>query len=568
MDFANSPPRITFQSGQIIVMDDFLDAGGFDRVLDYCGQVEYRSVHSNLRSKVWRIGDGVPLQGPTTYWTNDRDAFAPDEQRPLHPTGSAIDIFIDRLVFVLHYAEQLIGSPVNNWFDFSVAPWIYPAGSGLSLHQDGFSYSGAYTYFAHRSWNVHWGGYLLVMDPRTSSPRYHEILGPHVFWIDDEKESNPALEPGFAHCIFPRPNRLVLIGPEAQHLLSRVDANAGNRPRISIAGFSQEALHVTPQEHSKCPHDGDRPRIFLQIASYRDPDCQWTVKDLFDKAAFPERIFVGICWQFVEDEDQVCFQEAYSRPGQVRVRCADARRSRGVCWARSVAQELWAGEEFTLQLDSHMRFEPGWDEILLAIWANCRNEKAVLSSYMPGFSPPDFKERQWIFGMSAARFDQDKILTFVGAPAWEVGGGEPNRPVPGAFVAASMLFGPASIISDVPYDPGLYFFGEEVSLSVRLWTSGYDIYHPNRLVLFHNWERSARRTHFEDHPDWPALHSRAVARVHRILKMSETGGSTEYGNASAYGLGIARTLEQFEQYAGVDFADLTFDEKAAQCNFF
>ncbi|MCB9552215.1 MAG: hypothetical protein H6705_10095 [Myxococcales bacterium] len=25
----------------------------------------------------------------------------------------------------------------------------------------------------------------------------------------------------------------------------------------------------------------ERPRIFVAIASYRDPECQWTVKDLF-----------------------------------------------------------------------------------------------------------------------------------------------------------------------------------------------------------------------------------------------------------------------------------------------
>ena len=34
--------------------------------------------------------------------------------------------------------------------------------------------------------------------------------------------------------------------------------------------------------------------IFVQIASYRDPELQWTLKDLFEKAKRPENIFVGI----------------------------------------------------------------------------------------------------------------------------------------------------------------------------------------------------------------------------------------------------------------------------------
>src|SRR5260221_13345699 len=50
------------------------------------------------------------------------------------------------------------------------------------------------------------------------------------------------------------------------------------------------------------------PRIFVSIASYRDTECQWTVKDLFEKARHPERVFAGICWQFIAAEDADCFE--------------------------------------------------------------------------------------------------------------------------------------------------------------------------------------------------------------------------------------------------------------------
>jgi len=90
------------------------------------------------------------------------------------------------------------------------------------------------------------------------------------------------------------------------------------------------------------------PRIFVNIASYRDPECQWTVKDLFDKAEHPERIFVGICWQCVPIEDDDCFR-VETRPKQVRFKKFQAKDSRGVGWARHHSQSLWDGEEFTLQ---------------------------------------------------------------------------------------------------------------------------------------------------------------------------------------------------------------------------
>ena len=130
-----------------------------------------------------------------------------------------------------------------------------------------------------------------------------------------------------------------------------------------------------------------QPLIFVAIASYRDTECQWTVKDLFEKATYPDRIFVGICWQFVPGEDDDCFQVT-TRPEQCRVLEFHARDSQGACWARHQGQTLWRGEDYVLQIDSHMRFVPGWDERLLEMLAACPSDRAVLSTYPPAYVPP------------------------------------------------------------------------------------------------------------------------------------------------------------------------------------
>ena len=44
---------------------------------------------------------------------------------------------------------------------------------------------------------------------------------------------------------------------------------------------------------------------------------------------------------------------------------ADWRDAEGVCWARYQAQQLWDGEEYVLMIDSHMRFVPGWDDLMI-----------------------------------------------------------------------------------------------------------------------------------------------------------------------------------------------------------
>jgi Rps23 Pro-64 3,4-dihydroxylase Tpa1-like proline 4-hydroxylase len=234
---ARHRPQVSFESSQVIVVDNFLDEETFRQVLDYCGRAEYRNVHLPTVRKVWRVNDGSPLRGPTTYWESAAASHAKDDKRLFFPSGAEIDHFIKRLVKALPTGERLVGAPGKDWKDFTVAPWIYPAGSALSLHQDGYDYAGAYTFFAHQEWNIHWGGYLLVLDPATAPIDYDSILGAHASWIEDRNETRRTLTPGFAQCIFPKPNRLVFIAPDAQHVLSRVDTNAGLHPRISIAGF-------------------------------------------------------------------------------------------------------------------------------------------------------------------------------------------------------------------------------------------------------------------------------------------------------------------------------------------
>ena len=49
-------------------------------------------------------------------------------------------------------------------------------------------------------------------------------------------------------------------------------------------------------------------RIFISIASYRDPETPATLRDLFAKAAHPERIFAGVLWQAVPGEDDACME--------------------------------------------------------------------------------------------------------------------------------------------------------------------------------------------------------------------------------------------------------------------
>lgn len=330
---------------------------------------------------------------------------------------------------------------------------------------------------------------------------------------------------------------------------------------IAANAQSGEWLKLRQGESAEMQPAPSKDRIFVQIASYRDPDCQHTLVDIFAKAKHPERIFVGLFWQFVEGEDDDCFELPTPHPSQVRTLKIDAANGKGVCWARHITQSIWGGEEFTLQIDAHMRFEPGWDETLLQMQRQCGKEKAVIASYPPGFTPPDHLERDYIFGIYAKEFNQDGIFTMIGQPcrAEEA----PQKPPPGAFVSGGLLFGPAQMIRDVPYDPHLYFFGEEISLSARLWTSGYDIFYPNDRVAYHDWNREGRKnTHFSDHDDWSKRHIRAVQRVKYLLGRTPPEDPDALVDINRYGLGDVRTLSAYETFCGVNFITQEVHENA------
>lgn len=297
------------------------------------------------------------------------------------------------------------------------------------------------------------------------------------------------------------------------------------------------------------------PTIFVSIASYRDPDCQNTVRDLFDKAARPERVSIGICWQFVPHEDDDCFV-VETRPAQVRTIHVHASESKGACWARSQVQSLWQGEDYYLQIDSHMRFVPGWDELLIAMLAQCASPKPVLSTYPLTFTPPDTFGEAGVVTIYPKGFDDCGVL----AQRSEMASITDAPPLPrqNAFIGAGLIFASGAVVDEVPYDPYLYFEGEEISLAVRLWTSGWDIFVPNAVVAYHDYgQRPERPRHWKDQPDWDKLNQQARQRIRYVLGMNLPGMSktrdADLVEIERFGLGTARSLADYEAFAGLDF---------------
>ena len=315
--------------------------------------------------------------------------------------------------------------------------------------------------------------------------------------------------------------------------------------------------------------------IFVHIAAYRDPDLVATLYNLIKKAAHPERLKFGICLQLDPLDPMSWREEVFPDHAHLQVMHVDAADSRGVCWARSQAQRFYDGEDFLLQIDSHMRAIQNWDDLLVQTWRDCNYSKAVLSVYPNSFYQPCQLETNTLPVMAAHRFDDYNILLPRALSRYQMPDQQPEKPLPSAFIAGGFLFGPGSIIENVPYDPDLYFCGEEISMAVRLWTHGYNIYCPNRLLLFHLYrmadgDGNTSATHWSDHEDWFQLNRRSMVRVHTLLKSIHTAPETlspsqkDIASLIYYGLGEERTLSDYQSWAGIDFSMQKIEPKAIE----
>ena len=225
--------------------------------------------------------------------------------------------------------------------------------------------------------------------------------------------------------------------------------------------------------------------IFIQIASYRDPELLSTLRDCIAKAKYPKNLIFSIAWQHTEEDVWDTLDE-FKADKRFKIIDIPHLESKGVCWARNKLQQNYSGEKYTLQLDSHHRFIQNWDEEcinMVELLQSKGHKKPILTSYIPSYNPKnDPTERIQIpWKMNFDRFIPEGAVFFL--PASIDNFKELTQPIPARFFSAHFCFTLGQFIEEVPYDPKYYFHGEEISLAVRAFTHGYDLFHPHKIVM-------------------------------------------------------------------------------------
>jgi hypothetical protein len=124
-------------------------------------------------------------------------------------------------------------------------------------------------------------------------------------------------------------------------------------------------------------------------------------------------------------------------------------------------------------------------------------------------------------------------------------------------MAGCFSFSIGQLLEDVPPDLQLYFRGEEANMCVRSFTRGYGLFHPHKIICWHEYLRKNKPKHWEDHVAprttsraWHELEQRGLARLRRLIGIDPPDPSEHFG---IYGLGSQRSLRDYQRYAGVHF---------------
>lgn len=279
------------------------------------------------------------------------------------------------------------------------------------------------------------------------------------------------------------------------------------------------------------------PDLYVQIPAYRDRELAPTLRSLYGQAAQPGRLRVRVMWQ--RELHERLPSDVLGLPG-LQIDVVDAASSEGCNWARRKLQQAWYGERYTLFLDSHHRFVAGWDDLALEMLEDSRSPSApkpVLTGYLPAYHPgSDYRSDGGPDRLYPYARDRGVLTRLTGRTMVDFE--SLTRPAPADFVSLHFLLADGCFNNEVPFNPEIYFFGDEVLTSVQAYAAGYRLFHPHRVIGWHAYSRDSRTTHWADHDGYEARHEHSLAelghsyRGERGISSAEVAAFEEHVNLS------------------------------------
>tara|TARA_B110000977_G_scaffold201886_1_gene299797 strand:- start:831 stop:3068 length:2238 start_codon:yes stop_codon:yes gene_type:complete len=289
-------------------------------------------------------------------------------------------------------------------------------------------------------------------------------------------------------------------------------------------------------------------KIFVSIVAFMDPLLELTVRNMLHTAKEPDKITFGIVNQDTL-ENTTLFAAKYCTENFKIINVLPTE-SQGCCWARAKAQSLITDEMYFMQTDSHHNYVKHWDFLCKLVLSQCAalslHENVILSTYAtPAVLSPKFQitHGDAPYYMKCERFYDIPKVRYVPTRITEI---TSQEPILWHTISAHFIFTYIQWVKDVPYDPELYFDGEEDTLALRSYTRGYDMYYPYIKISYHYYTRENSRRHCDVNEDWHVLNTKSIQRLNDIIKGKVKG---------LFGLGNVRTMDEYTEFSLVDYVN-------------
>ena len=316
------------------------------------------------------------------------------------------------------------------------------------------------------------------------------------------------------------------------------------------------------------PNYNKNDLIFVNIASYRDSECNNTIKSLIINSDNWKNLRIVVCEQNSKDDKSCLYNLDTKYLSIINLIQLSYKDARGPTYARYLIQQQYNSEEYYLQIDSHTIFEKSWDTKLKKTLNELPN-KSCLTQYLPdyeiGKTKTDIKLRSNLKVHKICSLDgftrirSDKIDTS------NIDTYKNTKPYTCNAWSACFSFSKGDICKDAPidcYTPDV-FFAEEMDITLRLYTRGWNFYAPNYPIAYTNFNRNYRKT-FWNKKEYNKnitmcsrlrIHYRLGTLPNYIKKIIENQYPMLLCDVDKFKLGNLRTLSDYEKLIGFNFVN-------------
>lgn len=296
--------------------------------------------------------------------------------------------------------------------------------------------------------------------------------------------------------------------------------------------------------------------IFIQIPSYRDFELNKTIASAVNNASSQNTLHFGIhqCLLF---DSEIVINTNY--PDWVKISFVDsiAPENIGLQKSRYIANEFYDNEDYYFQIDAHMRFVKNWDlkAIEMMNWyIDIGITNPLITAYPSSYwylddgvneHHTDYYPTKIMFVQNLEQFkttliplntayQTDKYCAYT----YGVSGG------------CIFTFGS---FAQIKPNIKIAFWGEEPLIAARAFTHGFNLVTATEHLVSHLYTSDqpfskTRRHHvWKDFPKiWDEMDVISKAEYRSIFTDKRIGDD---------GLGTVRTLEEYEEFAGINFKD-------------